>query len=96
MTHNSWTIMLSPEVHTMSSTDFGDLGGGGWNQDGHAHAGVRYKTPVVTLQVLEDPVEMLDNQREVRAFQNVEEDIKLVGYFKSHKSERKNLSTVVA
>uniref|UniRef100_A0A8C4ZJF1 Calsequestrin n=1 Tax=Gadus morhua TaxID=8049 RepID=A0A8C4ZJF1_GADMO len=39
------------------------------------------------FDVLEDPVEMIDNQRELKAFQNVEEDIKLVGYFKSHKSE---------
>ena len=46
--------------------------------------------------MLEDPVEMIDNHRELKAFQDVEEDIKLVGYFKSHKSERKNLYTVVA
>uniref|UniRef100_A0A7N6AMD7 Calsequestrin n=1 Tax=Anabas testudineus TaxID=64144 RepID=A0A7N6AMD7_ANATE len=37
--------------------------------------------------VLEDPVEIIDNSRELKGFENVEEDIKLVGYFKSHKSE---------
>lgn len=48
----------------------------------------------LALQVLEDPVEIIDNSRELKGFENIEEDIKLVGYFKSHKSERKN--TVVA
>ncbi|KAG8013903.1 Calsequestrin-1 [Nibea albiflora] len=37
--------------------------------------------------VIEDPVEIIDNSRELKGFENVEEDIKLVGYFKSHKSE---------
>uniref|UniRef100_A0A673BMU0 Calsequestrin n=1 Tax=Sphaeramia orbicularis TaxID=375764 RepID=A0A673BMU0_9TELE len=37
--------------------------------------------------VLEDPVEIIDNNRELKGFENIEEDIKLVGYFKSHKSE---------
>lgn len=41
-------------------------------------------------QVLEDPVEIIDNSKELKGFKNIEEDIKLVGYFKSHKSERKN------
>lgn len=36
-------------------------------------------------------MEIIDNSRELKGFENVEEDIKLVGYFKSHKSERKNL-----
>lgn len=36
-------------------------------------------------------MEIIDNNRELKGFENVEEDIKLVGYFKSHKSERKNL-----
>uniref|UniRef100_A0AAX7TTZ9 Calsequestrin n=1 Tax=Astatotilapia calliptera TaxID=8154 RepID=A0AAX7TTZ9_ASTCA len=40
--------------------------------------------------VLEDPVEIIDNSKELKGFKNIEEDIKLVGYFKSHKSERKN------
>lgn len=48
----------------------------------------------LALQVLDDPVEIIDNSRELKGFENIEEDIKLVGYFKSHKSERKN--TVVA
>lgn len=42
-------------------------------------------------QVLEDPVEIIDNSKELKGFKSIEEDIKLVGYFKSHKSERKNL-----
>uniref|UniRef100_A0A3B5LDW4 Calsequestrin n=1 Tax=Xiphophorus couchianus TaxID=32473 RepID=A0A3B5LDW4_9TELE len=37
--------------------------------------------------VLEDPVEIIDNSRELKGFESIEEDIKLVGYFKSHKSE---------
>ena len=36
-------------------------------------------------------MEIIDNSRELKGFKNIEEDIKLVGYFKSHKSERKNL-----
>lgn len=36
-------------------------------------------------------MEIIDNSRELKGFKNLEEDIKLVGYFKSHKSERKNL-----
>lgn len=42
-------------------------------------------------QVLEDPVEIIDSSRELKGFENIDEDIKLVGYFKSHKSERKKL-----
>ncbi|RXN03959.1 calsequestrin-1-like protein [Labeo rohita] len=37
--------------------------------------------------VIEDPVEIIDNVRELKGFHNVEEDIKLVGFFKSEKSE---------
>nr|XP_046176639.1 calsequestrin-1-like [Oncorhynchus gorbuscha] len=37
--------------------------------------------------VLEDPVEIIENDPEVKGFHNIEEDIKLVGYFKSEKSE---------
>uniref|UniRef100_A0A4W5K093 Calsequestrin n=1 Tax=Hucho hucho TaxID=62062 RepID=A0A4W5K093_9TELE len=37
--------------------------------------------------VLEDPVEIIENDSEVKGFHNIEEDIKLVGYFKSEKSE---------
>lgn len=35
-------------------------------------------------------MEIIDNSRELKGFENIDEDIKLVGYFKSHKSERKN------
>uniref|UniRef100_A0A8C1GWK9 Calsequestrin n=1 Tax=Cyprinus carpio TaxID=7962 RepID=A0A8C1GWK9_CYPCA len=37
--------------------------------------------------VIEDPVEIIDNALELKGFQNIEEDIKLVGFFKSQKSE---------
>lgn len=41
------------------------------------------------LQLLEDPVEIIDNALELRAFDRMEEDIKLIGFFKSPDSERK-------
>uniref|UniRef100_A0AAV2JXS9 Calsequestrin n=1 Tax=Knipowitschia caucasica TaxID=637954 RepID=A0AAV2JXS9_KNICA len=37
--------------------------------------------------VLEDPVEIIDNSKELKGFKILEEDIKLVGYFKNHKSD---------
>uniref|UniRef100_A0A665X9F1 Calsequestrin n=1 Tax=Echeneis naucrates TaxID=173247 RepID=A0A665X9F1_ECHNA len=37
--------------------------------------------------VLEDPVEIIDSSMELKGFKHLKEDIKLVGYFKSHKSE---------
>ncbi|KAL0970059.1 hypothetical protein UPYG_G00236570 [Umbra pygmaea] len=36
--------------------------------------------------VIEDPVEIIDNDRELKGFHNIDEDIKLIGYFKSEKS----------
>ncbi|XP_058638870.1 calsequestrin-1b isoform X4 [Onychostoma macrolepis] len=36
--------------------------------------------------VIEEPVEIISNDRELRGFHNIEEDIKLMGYFKSVKS----------
>ncbi|KAG7256158.1 hypothetical protein CRUP_013780 [Coryphaenoides rupestris] len=36
--------------------------------------------------VIEDPVEIIDNDRELKGFHNMEEVIRLVGYFKSEKS----------
>ncbi|XP_035530883.1 calsequestrin-1-like isoform X2 [Morone saxatilis] len=36
--------------------------------------------------VIEDPVEIIDNERELKGFHNIDEVIKLVGYFKSEKS----------
>uniref|UniRef100_A0AAY5F4X9 Calsequestrin n=1 Tax=Electrophorus electricus TaxID=8005 RepID=A0AAY5F4X9_ELEEL len=39
------------------------------------------------LDVLEDPVEVIDNSLELQAFDRMEEDIRLIGYFKSVKSE---------
>uniref|UniRef100_A0AAX7T8E5 Calsequestrin n=1 Tax=Astatotilapia calliptera TaxID=8154 RepID=A0AAX7T8E5_ASTCA len=38
------------------------------------------------LDVLEDPVEMINNAMEVRAFERMEEDIRLIGYFKGEDS----------
>ncbi|KAL6115492.1 uncharacterized protein ACO6RY_00321 [Pungitius sinensis] len=38
------------------------------------------------LDVLEDPVEMLNNAMELRAFERMEEDIRLIGYFKGEDS----------
>lgn len=40
-------------------------------------------------QVIEDPVEIIDNEGELRGFFNLDEDIKLVGYFKNENSRRK-------
>ena len=40
-------------------------------------------------QVIEDPVEIIDNDRELKGFNNMDEVIKLTGYFKSSKSPRR-------
>lgn len=40
-------------------------------------------------QVIEEPVEIIDNERELKGFYNMDEVIKLVGYFKSEKSPRR-------
>lgn len=42
----------------------------------------------VCLQLLEEPVEVIGNALELRAFDRMEEDIRLVGYFKNEDSER--------
>lgn len=39
--------------------------------------------------MIEDPVEIIDNERELKGFHNIDEVIKLVGYFKSEKSPRR-------
>uniref|UniRef100_A0A7N6C095 Calsequestrin n=1 Tax=Anabas testudineus TaxID=64144 RepID=A0A7N6C095_ANATE len=39
------------------------------------------------LDLLEDPVEVIGNALELRAFDRMEEDIRLIGYFKSEDSE---------
>lgn len=44
--------------------------------------------PVFHGQLLEDPVELISNSMELRAFDNLEEDIRLIGYFKNEESER--------
>lgn len=41
-----------------------------------------------SFQVLEDPVELIEGERELQAFENIEDEIKLIGYFKSKDSER--------
>lgn len=40
-------------------------------------------------QVIEDPVEIIDTEGELRGFFNLEEDVKLVGYFKNENSRCK-------
>lgn len=40
------------------------------------------------FQVLEDPVELIEGERELQAFENIEDEIKLIGYFKNKDSER--------
>ena len=40
------------------------------------------------FQVLEDPVELSEGERELQAFENIEDDNKLIGYFKNKDSER--------
>lgn len=44
--------------------------------------------PSLCLQLLEEPVEVIGNALELRAFDRMEEDIRLVGYFKKEDSER--------
>ncbi|XDA70692.1 hypothetical protein R6Z07F_001071 [Ovis aries] len=39
------------------------------------------------LDVLEDPVELIEGERELQAFENIEDDNKLIGYFKNKDSE---------
>uniref|UniRef100_A0A452SZ32 Calsequestrin n=1 Tax=Ursus maritimus TaxID=29073 RepID=A0A452SZ32_URSMA len=39
------------------------------------------------LDVLEDPVELIEGDRELQAFENIEDEIKLIGYFKNKDSE---------
>ncbi|MGH0170395.1 UNVERIFIED_CONTAM: hypothetical protein FKN15_058841 [Acipenser sinensis] len=39
------------------------------------------------LDVIEDPVEFIEGERELRAFENIDDEIKLVGYFKNENSE---------
>lgn len=38
-------------------------------------------------QVLEDPVEFIEGDHELQAFENIEDDPKLIGYFKNKDSE---------
>lgn len=42
----------------------------------------------VFLQLLDDPVEVIGNALELQAFDRMEEDIRVIGYFKSPESER--------
>uniref|UniRef100_A0A6Q2Z4P5 Calsequestrin n=1 Tax=Esox lucius TaxID=8010 RepID=A0A6Q2Z4P5_ESOLU len=42
------------------------------------------------LDLLEDPVEVIGNALELRAFDRMEEDIRLIGYFKNEDSEHYN------
>lgn len=49
-----------------------------------------YSSVILLLfcQVIEDPVEIIGNDRELKGFHNMDEVIRLVGYFKSEKSSR--------
>lgn len=53
------------------------------------HALVHAVTFITLLQVIEEPVEIIDNERELKGFYNMDEVIKLVGYFKSERSARR-------
>lgn len=39
--------------------------------------------------MLEDPVEIINSKLELQAFDRIDEEIKLIGYFKGEDSERK-------
>lgn len=39
-------------------------------------------------QLLEDPVEIINSKLELQAFDRIEEEIKLIGYFKGEDTER--------
>lgn len=43
----------------------------------------------VVFQLIEDPVEVIGNKLEVQAFERIEDQIKLIGFFKSEDSECK-------
>ncbi|XP_059409217.1 calsequestrin-2-like isoform X2 [Carassius carassius] len=46
------------------------------------------------LDLLEDPVELISNPMEQRAFERMDEDIRLIGYFKGEDSEREDCREV--
>ncbi|MEQ2160887.1 hypothetical protein GOODEAATRI_004103 [Goodea atripinnis] len=46
----------------------------------------RFQMTELVLEVLEDPVEIINNAMELRAFERMEEDIRLIGYFKGEDS----------
>lgn len=43
----------------------------------------------VAFQLIEDPVEIINSKLEVQAFERIEDQIKLIGFFKSQDSECK-------
>lgn len=43
----------------------------------------------LSWQLLEDPVEILNSKLELQAFDQIDDEIKLIGYFKGEDSERK-------
>lgn len=43
----------------------------------------------VAFQLIEDPVEIINSKLEVQAFERIEDQIKLIGFFKSVESECK-------
>uniref|UniRef100_H0VS50 Calsequestrin n=1 Tax=Cavia porcellus TaxID=10141 RepID=H0VS50_CAVPO len=47
----------------------------------------QFEMEELILEVLEDPVELIEGERELQAFENIEDEIKLIGYFKNKDSE---------
>lgn len=43
----------------------------------------------LSWQLLEDPVEIINSKLELQAFDQIDDEIKLIGYFKGEDSERK-------
>lgn len=43
----------------------------------------------LSWQLLEDPVEVINSKLELQAFDQIDDEIKLIGYFKGEDSERK-------
>lgn len=49
----------------------------------------------LSWQLLEDPVEIINSKLELQAFDQIDDEIKLIGYFKGEDSERKMTTFLV-
>lgn len=49
----------------------------------------------LSWQLLEDPVEIINSKLELQAFDQIDDEIKLIGYFKGEDSERKMIMFLV-